>query len=130
MYCFAYLFFLWQTSLGLEAVLDGAENILLSEQIYTGNLPSEPFYRPILYQCFLSFWRLFGLELYITSLIYGLYPPLIFYAAEPVDTTLAITFMLIFVVFFIKGFRGEKETNKELFGAKCKIFKIEQAQIF
>ena len=147
LYCFVYLFFLWQTPLGLEAVLDGAENILLSEQIYTGNLPSEPFYRPILYQCFLSFWRLFGLDsheimfiasitgifmhvfnafltgyisyklwnnkivFYITSLIYGLYPPLIFYAAEPVDTTLAITFMLIFVVFFIKGFRGEKETN-------------------
>lgn len=62
LYCFAYLFFLWQTPLGLEAVLDGAENILLSEQIYTGNLPSEPFYRPILYQCFLSFWRLFGLD--------------------------------------------------------------------
>lgn len=109
MYCFAYLFFLWQTSLGLEAVLDGAENILLSEQIYTGNLPSEPFYRPMLYQCFLSFWRLFGLELYITSLIYGLYPPLIFYAAEPVDTTLAISFMLIFVVFFIKGLGAKKK---------------------
>ncbi|MDD3000420.1 MAG: hypothetical protein PHF29_01530 [Candidatus Riflebacteria bacterium] len=152
LYCFAYLFFLWQTPLGLEAVLDGAENILLSEQIYNGNLPSEPFYRSMLYQYFLAFWRLFGFDnsemmfiasitgilmhifnafltgyisyklwnnkivFYITSLIYGFYPPLIFFAAEPIDITLSITFMLIFLVFFIKGFRGEKEINFAISG--------------
>ena len=36
----------------------------------------------------------------ISALIYGLYPPAVYYAAEPLDITLAITFMLSALYFY------------------------------
>jgi 4-amino-4-deoxy-L-arabinose transferase-like glycosyltransferase len=146
-YCLAYLLFFWQTPLGMEAVLDGAENILLSEQIFHNSLPAEPFYRSMLYQHILAgFWflglesseitlfaSLLGIVLHIFNaflcgkiafklwnnsaafcaamLLYGLYPPLIFFAAEPIDATLAITFMQTFGYFLVRAHQGERDSN-------------------
>ncbi len=146
-YCFVYLLFFWQTPLGIEAVLDGAENIVLSEQIYTDSLPTEPFYRSMVYQHVLAgFWflglkaseimlfaSLLGILLHIFNaflcgkiafklwnnsaaffaamLVYGLYPPLIFFAAEPIDATLAITFMQLFAYFLVCAHQEKQTPN-------------------
>ncbi len=49
-------FNLWYggTSLGLNPVLDGRETILLAQDIASGNLPAEPFYRAPLYAALLT----------------------------------------------------------------------------
>ncbi|MGF1531706.1 MAG: hypothetical protein ACFCU4_10160 [Puniceicoccaceae bacterium] len=48
------------TPLGLNPVLDGKESLILAEQIATGELPPEPFYRAPLYSGILSLWFLVG----------------------------------------------------------------------
>ena len=139
-YGLLYIFLFWQTPLGQTAVLDGAENIFLSKQIYNGTLPKEPFFRSMLYPAFLSLSYFIGIEdpdkvfklasfwglichfistfliflscknlwkndklAIIASLIYGIYPPAVFFACEPLDTTISITFMLASLLFFFEG---------------------------
>ncbi len=128
-YGLLYLLYFWQTPLGQMPVLDGSENFLLANQISSGSLPNEPFFRSMLYPALLSIpWSLgFSDNLFviasfsgiifhflsslfiflivnniwnnrkaaiISSLLYGLYPPAVFFAAEPLDTTVSILFML------------------------------------
>lgn len=138
-YFAAYLYFFWQTPLGMEPVLDGAENILLSQQIYDGTLPHEPFFRSMLYPAILAFFRIFGINndsimvfvgvfglfihllgtylvfylaniiwenkicSYTASLIYGFYPPIIFYAAEPLDAVFSYVILLASLTVFFKA---------------------------
>lgn len=59
-YSCLFLYFFWQTPLGQTPVLDGAENILLADRIFSGTLPAEPFYRAMLYPAYLSLFRLLG----------------------------------------------------------------------
>ncbi len=59
-YVFTFLYFFLQTPLGMTPVLDGAENIQLADQIFTGTLAREPFYRAMVYPAFLSLFRLAG----------------------------------------------------------------------
>ena len=59
-YGFFYMNWYWSTPLGMTPVLDGAENMALAEKIYQGTLPSEPFYRAMLYPLMLAFLRLVG----------------------------------------------------------------------
>ena len=128
-YGLLYLLYFWQTPLGQMPVLDGSENFLLANQISSGSLPHEPFFRSMLYPALLSIPCSLGFEndlfviasfsgiifhflsslliflivnnlwnnrkaAIISSLLYGLYPPAVFFAAEPLDTTVSIMFML------------------------------------
>lgn len=76
LYALIFLFFFWQTPLGMTPVLDGAENIRLAEEIFQGTLPKEPFYRAILYPVSLSIFRFIGFsnqELPALASILGLF---------------------------------------------------------
>ncbi len=53
-YGLLYLSWYWGTPLGQSPVLDGAENLLIAEAIADATLPTEPFYRAMLYPCVLS----------------------------------------------------------------------------
>jgi hypothetical protein len=130
LYGLTFLFFFWQTPLGMTPVLDGAENIRLAEEIFQGTLAQEPFYRAILYPAILSLFRLvgfanhelqalasiIGLLLHVVNawlvgvlawqiwqsvrpqifaiLFYGLYPPALHFAVDPLDVTMSLTFLL------------------------------------
>lgn len=153
LYCFSYLATFWTTPLGQAPVLDGAENILLAQQIHEGTLPKEPFFRSMLYPALLSvsFWAgydtpkevfriasLFGMISHIASvfliflccknlwkntniatiasLLYGLYPPAVFFAGEPLDTTVSITFMLGSLLFLFYAIDSGSTKNYVLSG--------------
>ena len=45
----------------------------------------------------------------ISCLLYGLYPPAVFFAAEPLDTTISITFMLGSLYFFFSAIDKNKK---------------------
>lgn len=138
-YFAAYLMLFWQTPLGMEPVLDGAENFKLSQQICDGTLPAEPFFRSMLYPAILALFRIigftsfnlmyavgaFGLLLhvlgtylafvladmlwknktcsYLAAILYGFYPPMIFFAAEPLDAVFSCVMLLASVVLFLKA---------------------------
>lgn len=59
-YAVAYLLWFWGTPLGEVPVLDGRENIALARQIADGSLPSEPFFRAMLYPALLSLFARSG----------------------------------------------------------------------
>jgi len=54
LYGISYLIWYLQTPLGRAPQLDGAENIALAQQIASGTLPHEPFYRAMLYPATLA----------------------------------------------------------------------------
>jgi hypothetical protein len=60
-YGLLYLSWYWGTPLGQTPVMDGAENLLIAESIADATLPTEPFYRAMLYPCVLSVFFIFGL---------------------------------------------------------------------
>ncbi len=60
LYALSYLFWYWQTPVGQTPVLDGAENVLLADKIFSGTLAPEPFYRAMLYPAFLAIFRFLG----------------------------------------------------------------------
>ncbi len=60
-YGFLYLSWYFGTPLGQIPVLDGAENMIVAEAIANATLPTEPFYRAVLYPCVLSVFFIFGL---------------------------------------------------------------------
>jgi len=60
-YGLLYLSWYWGTPLGQFPVLDGAENLLIAEAIADATLPTEPFYRTMLYPCVISVFFIFGL---------------------------------------------------------------------
>jgi len=60
-YGLLYLSWYWGTPLGQTPLLDGAENLLIAESIADATLPTEPFYRAMLYPCVLSVFFIFGL---------------------------------------------------------------------
>jgi hypothetical protein len=62
LYSFGVLFNYWETPLGKSPVLDGAENILLGEKIFHGELPNEPFYRAMGYPFLISVLFWLGIE--------------------------------------------------------------------
>ncbi|GAB4266406.1 MAG: hypothetical protein Kow0029_00040 [Candidatus Rifleibacteriota bacterium] len=70
-YSFAYLNWYRQTPLGMTPVLDGAENIILADNIFKGTLPCEPFYRAMLYPVFLSTFRFLGFSIEDLQIIAG-----------------------------------------------------------
>jgi hypothetical protein len=155
-YGLLYLLYFWQTPLGQMPVLDGSENFLLANQISSNSLPSEPFFRSMLYPALLSipcslgfsdnlftiasfsgilFHFLSSLLIFlivnnlwnnkkaaiISSLLYGLYPPAVFFAAEPLDTTVSILFMLGSLYCF---FIAIDNKDKRLFAASGIIMGI------
>lgn len=61
-YSASHFYWFTNTSLGMTPVLDGAENILLADNIYKNELAQEPFYRAMLYPAFLSLFRHMGVE--------------------------------------------------------------------
>jgi 4-amino-4-deoxy-L-arabinose transferase-like glycosyltransferase len=60
LYALGYLFCYWQTPVGQTPVLDGAENVLLADKIFSDTLAREPFYRAMLYPAFLAIFRFLG----------------------------------------------------------------------
>lgn len=149
-YAALFLFYFWQTPLGLTPVLDGAENIRLAEEIFQMTLPPEPFYRSMLYPAFLAVFRLsgfanselnlvaaiagilfHGLNAFLVSclsfylwksargalaalLVYGLYPPALHYAVDPLDITMALSFLLLGIIFSIRGFQDEGKKSQAI----------------
>jgi hypothetical protein len=60
LYSATFLYFFWQNPLGMTPVLDGAENIILADQIFKNTLKEEPFYRAMLYPAYLAAFRFIG----------------------------------------------------------------------
>lgn len=138
-----FLFYFWQTPLGLTPVLDGAENVRLAEEIYQNTLAKEPFYRSMLYPAFLAIFRFMGFAasdlnsiaaitgivfhglnallvgflsflLWKNSgaalaamLIYGFYPPALHFAVDPLDITMAQSFLLLGIISSILAFQDD-----------------------
>jgi 4-amino-4-deoxy-L-arabinose transferase-like glycosyltransferase len=143
-YAIAHLYLHWQSPLGLTPVLDGAENVLLADRIFSGTLPNEPFYRAMLYPAYLAVFRFLGfavedlhslaaisgvffhflnsiLVAFITwklwknwrsalaaMLIYGLYPPALFFAVDPLDITMALFFLSLYFALLFEGIDRQK----------------------
>ncbi len=61
-YALAYLLWFWGTPFGEVPVLDGRENIALARQIAEGSLPTEPFFRAMLYPALLSLFARSGVS--------------------------------------------------------------------
>lgn len=126
-YTLGHALWYWQTPMGQFPVLDGLENLNLADRIASGNLASEPFYRAMLYPTLLAFlpihWMALGaichlantllamqlshriwerpLATLITGGLVGFNPVLIHFAFDPLDITLAISFLLLGLYFFI-----------------------------
>lgn len=161
-----FLYFFWQTPLGQTPVLDGAENILLAERIFQGNLAAEPFYRAMLYPAFLAAFRFMGFAIedlgavaavsgiffhllnsllvsylsfllwkgwrpaFLAFMLYGFYPLALHFAADPLDITLAISFLLIATIFLIKSSRENQQWhNSALAGFNLGVGALFRANI-
>ncbi len=143
LYFFIHLLSFWQTPLGQEPVLDGAENVALAQKILSNNLPEEPFYRAMGYPFFLSLLFKFGANpenimqfvgisglifhlvntLLVTLLagflwenvysslfvllIYGLNPLVVYFAVDPLDITMGLTFALGSFYLFLQDSRKD-----------------------
>ncbi len=143
-YAAAFLFFHALSPSGMTPVLDGAENILLADQIFSGTLPDEPFYRAMLYPALLSMFRSFGIatedlsfvaailgiflhlantllisllsyKIWASSaaglagmLLFGLYPPALHFAAEPLDITIALSAILLTITLCLSSSEDNK----------------------
>ncbi|MGM0600231.1 MAG: hypothetical protein ACQETH_10495 [Candidatus Rifleibacteriota bacterium] len=138
LYSGTFLYFFWQTPLGMTPVLDGAENIILADQIFKNTLKEEPFYRAMLYPAYLAAFRFIGFTVedlngvaavsgilfhilnsllcgYLAMLLwnsnraliagillYGFYPVALHFAADPLDITMAIFFLLASSILLVK----------------------------
>ena len=116
--------------LGRYPVLDARENLQWAERIATGTLPSEPFYRALLYPWVLSLlggvpWAasLLGILLHganavlvgrisvclwagtragwLSSGLYSIYPPALYFSVQLLDITLGITLFLASLLCFL-----------------------------
>lgn len=151
LYAAWFLFYFWQTPLGLTPVLDGAENVRLAEDIYQNTLAKEPFYRSMLYPAFLAIFRFMGFPIgdlnsiaAITGLIfhglnallvsflsfllwknsgaalaallfYGLYPPALHFAVDPLDITMALSFLLLSMIFSVQALQDNGKNSQAVF---------------
>ena len=124
---------------GRFPVLDGAENMVLAQQIATGSLPHVPFYRAMLYPALLSLFLRVGVTpdtlplvagflgallhlgstvcVYflarrgwasaragvVAAVLFGFNPVAIYFAAEPLDTTLGM-FLFIAGLTLLSGY--------------------------
>ncbi len=130
LYSLAHLTWYLDTPLGIKPVLDGQENLILSQQIQDGTLAREPFYRAMLYPALLAvlpighsllglichlantalgailarrFWKDERAGIIAGALI-GLNPVLLHFAFDPLDTTLSITLFLVTLSALQKAF--------------------------
>lgn len=119
-YAMGHMLWCWQTPLGQNPTLDGQENLILAEQIASGTLAKEPFYRAMLYPALLDFLPIHWMVLEIlchlantmlsmalsghiwkndyaplaSGALLGFNPVLLHFAFDPLDATLAITLFL------------------------------------
>lgn len=119
-YAIGHMLWYWQTPLGQLPALDGQENLILAEQIASGSLAKEPFYRAMLYPALLAIlpihWMFLGILCHlantllsmalssriwktetaplVTGALVGFNPVLLHFAFERLDATLAITLIL------------------------------------
>jgi len=126
-YVLGHALWYWQTPMGQFPVLDGLENLNLAKRIASGTLASEPFYRAMLYPALLAIlpvhWMALGIICHlantllsmqlsnriwdqpwaalITVVLVGFNPVLIHFALDPLDITLATTFLLLGLTFSI-----------------------------
>lgn len=164
-YGFFYMNWYWSTPLGMTPVLDGAENMALAEKIYQGTLPSEPFYRAMLYPLMLAFLRFVGFESdlmmsaaglmglffhVLTTLLvarialilwksesasilggalYGFYPLAVYFAAEPLDITAAISFMTLGFYLYLRNFEQAPGSSSILAGLAIGIGGLLRANV-
>lgn len=148
LYSVGHLTWYLQTPLGLSPALDGQENLILAEQISSGTLAAEPFYRAMLYPFILAYWpahwAILGLIAHIanTYLVYrlsfriwkhlggallsgtlvGFNPILLHYAFDPLDITLAITCFILGLSFIPEALDRSRFADRWLSSSRVGLF--------